>query len=223
MATHLTHPLSGLERLLPLGGGTAAKGGGTPKPSRSSASNVRGGSKAIKEDVKPPPEVPKPFCRQQTAPLVAPAVTPRSGIATPKQGGATHLPPTAPPSARAEAPAVSARAAPAARVAEAAAAPPPATAAPPPATTPSKGEATGDSHWSMPAEVDPLAPLEENRPLEENSEECLGGDTHPFSPYVAPRFPHMSEINSPFSFFFNSPTHPPFPHMSHPVSPICQK
>ena len=33
----------------------------------------------------------------------------------------------------------------------------------------------------------------------------------PFSPYVAPRFPHMSEIHH--SFFW------PFPHMSHPVSP----
>ena len=47
-------------------------------------------------------------------------------------------------------------------------------------------------------------------------------DTHPFSPYVAPRFPHTSEIDSLFSFFLFADT-PPFPHMSHPVSPICQK
>ena len=36
----------------------------------------------------------------------------------------------------------------------------------------------------------------------------------PFSPYVAPRFPHMSEINTIFLFFCT-----PFPHMSRPVSP----
>ena len=63
----------------------------------------------------------------------------------------------------------------------------------------------------------------------------------PFPPYVSPRFPHMSQINSPFARrrgeigsrqidewsrrtgSFNSPTHPLFPHMSHPVSPICPK
>ena len=50
----------------------------------------------------------------------------------------------------------------------------------------------------------------------------------PFSPYVAPRFPHMSEMNSScFSTPISSPNSKqdftPFPHMSHPVSPICQK
>ena len=39
----------------------------------------------------------------------------------------------------------------------------------------------------------------------------------PFSPYVAPRFPHMSESNSSFL------RETPFPHVSHPVSPTCQK
>ena len=48
----------------------------------------------------------------------------------------------------------------------------------------------------------------------------------PFSPYVAPRFPQMSEMNS-IVFFWREATftggNPLFPHMSHPVSPICQK
>ena len=35
----------------------------------------------------------------------------------------------------------------------------------------------------------------------------------PFSPYVAPRFPHMSEINALFSFFYSP---------KHPLSPICR-
>ena len=48
---------------------------------------------------------------------------------------------------------------------------------------------------------------------------------HPFSPYVAPRFPHMSEINSLFSFFpgkgggsgtFLIHSNTPFPHMWRP-------
>ena len=46
------------------------------------------------------------------------------------------------------------------------------------------------------------------------------GTRDPFSPYVAPRFPHMSEMNSSF---FVQLERPHFPHMSTPVSPICQK
>ena len=42
----------------------------------------------------------------------------------------------------------------------------------------------------------------------------------PFSPYVAPRFPHMSEINSLFSFFFSNT--PFLPYVETPFLPYVR-